>query len=300
MPIKNRLKNIFLGRTLSKYNGIYRPSSLPFLSGDTLRNYADHIYDETKKLNPKNVKKNDIVFLKTDFLESFFKTCHTNIDSKYILITHNSDIPIQDSDLSYLDEKIIHWFGMKLNVEMDQFISPLPSGLENKRYLQNGLVKNFKKVLDSDKFDANSKINKVFCSFSEHTNLEVRKPLMNIAKEKGDVVIKKFDIPYEYLNELSKYKYNLCPEGNNFESHRIWESLLFNCTPIVVENKVNRNFFNLGVPMVMLESWEEFKDLSINDLDEINERNKNKNFKEFVSFDYWEKQILSKKLVENQ
>ena len=71
-------------------------------------------------------------------------------------------------------------------------------------------------------------------------------------------------------------------------------------TPIVVDNKVNRNFFNLGVPMVMLESWEEFKDLSINDLDEINERNKNKNFKEFVSFDYWEKQILSKKLVENQ
>ena len=188
---------------------------------------------------------------------------------------------------------------MKLNVEMNQFISPLPSGLENKRYLQNGLVKNFKKVLDSDKFDTDSKINKVFCSFSEHTNLEVRKPLMKIAKEKDDVVIKKFNIPYEYLNELSKYKYNLCPEGNNFESHRIWESLLFNCTPIVVENKVNKTF-NLGVPMVMLESWEEFKDLSINDLNEINERNKNKNFKEFVSFDYWEKQILSKKLVENQ
>ena len=300
MPIKNRLKNIFLGRTLSKYTGLYRPSSLPFLSGDTLRNYADHIYDETKKLNPNNVKKNDIVFLKTDFLESYFKTCHISIDSKYILITHNSDIPIEDSDLIYLDEKIIHWFGMKLNVEMDQFISPLPSGLENKRYLQNGLVKNFKKVLDSDKFDTDSKINKVFCSFSEHTNLEVRKPLMKIAKEKDDVEIKKFNIPYEYLNELSKYKYNLCPEGNNFESHRIWESLLFNCTPIVVENKVNRNFFNLGVPMVILESWEEFKDLSINDLDEINERNKNKNFKEFVSFDYWEKQILSKKLVENQ
>ena len=73
MSIKNRLKNIFLGRTLSKYNGLYRPSSLPFLSGDTLRNYADHIYDETKKLNPKNVKKNDIVFLKTDFLDSFLK-----------------------------------------------------------------------------------------------------------------------------------------------------------------------------------------------------------------------------------
>jgi hypothetical protein len=299
MYFKNRLKNIFLGRTLSKYNGLYRPSSLPFLSGDTLRNYADHIYDETKKLLPKNVKKNDIIFLKTDFLDSFFNICHPQIDSNYILITHNSDIPIEERDLSYLDEKIIHWFGMKLNVEMDQVISPLPSGLENKRYLQNGLVRNFNKVLNSNEFDINSKINKILCSFSEHTNPEVRKPLIEIAKNKDSVVIKKFDIPYVYLNELSKYKYNLCPEGNNFESHRIWESLLFNCTPVVVENKVNRNFFDLGVPMVILESWEQFKDLSISDLDELNEVNKDKNYKQFVSFEYWEKQILSKKILEN-
>ena len=48
MSFKNRLKQIFLGRTLAKYNYLYRPSSLPFISGDTLRNYADHVYDETK------------------------------------------------------------------------------------------------------------------------------------------------------------------------------------------------------------------------------------------------------------
>ena len=51
--------------------------------------------------------------------------------------------------------------------------------------------------------------------------------------------------------------------------------------------------------MVILESWEKFKDLSISDLDELNEVNKDKNYKQFVSFEYWEKQILSKKTLEN-
>ena len=51
--------------------------------------------------------------------------------------------------------------------------------------------------------------------------------------------------------------------------------------------------------MVMLESWEQFKDLSINDLDELNELNEDKNYKQFVGFEYWEKQILSKKILSN-
>ncbi|GIR04102.1 MAG: hypothetical protein CM15mP14_3200 [Rhodospirillaceae bacterium] len=296
MSFKNRLKQIFLGRTLAKYNYLYRPSSLPFISGDTLRNYADHVYDETKKLNPNDVRNNEIIFLKTDFLDSFFNSCHTKINSKYILITHNSDISIEDKTLSFLDEKIIHWFGMSLNVKMNEVITPLPIGLENKRYLQNGIVSNFKKVLSSKEYDPNSKKNKIFCSFNEHTNFDVRGPLMEIGKKRDDVIVKKFYTHYEYLNELSKYKYNLCPEGNNYESHRVWESLLFNCTPVVVDNKVNRNFFNLGIPMIILKSWEEFKNLTINDLDELNKPNKNKNYKEFVYFKYWERLILSKKL----
>ena len=35
---------------------------------------------------------------------------------------------------------------MKLNVEMNEKISPLPSGLENYRYFSNGIVRNFDKA----------------------------------------------------------------------------------------------------------------------------------------------------------
>ena len=36
-----------------------RPSSLPFLAGDTYRAFADNIYDETKKCSATDIKKNN-------------------------------------------------------------------------------------------------------------------------------------------------------------------------------------------------------------------------------------------------
>ena len=60
--IKNRLNNYLL----QKNPKLFRPSSLPFVSGDTFRNFANHIFDETQTLKPKKVKEDDVVFLKTD------------------------------------------------------------------------------------------------------------------------------------------------------------------------------------------------------------------------------------------
>ena len=37
---------------------------------------ADHVFDEGKTLNPSKVKKNDIVFLKTELKEIFFNYYH--------------------------------------------------------------------------------------------------------------------------------------------------------------------------------------------------------------------------------
>ena len=64
--------NKFKKFTLQKHPSIYRPSSLPFISGDTLRAYSDHIFDESKTLKPERVNKNDIVFVKTDLIDQFF------------------------------------------------------------------------------------------------------------------------------------------------------------------------------------------------------------------------------------
>ena len=105
--IKNKLGNQFRRITIDRYPFIFRPSSKPFLSGDSLRVFSNHIFDETKSFDPNKVKKGDILFLKTELKDIFFNHYHPKIKEPYKLITHNSDLPVENDDLKYLDEKII-------------------------------------------------------------------------------------------------------------------------------------------------------------------------------------------------
>ena len=286
--VKNKLRTL----SIDRYPGIFRPSSSPFLTGDSLRNLCDHVFDETQSFKPLEVKENDIVFLKTDLKEIYFNHYHQSIKSKYILVTHNSDISIEKDDLNFLDDRIKHWFASKLNVLASKKLTALPYGLENRRWLKNGLVKNFKSELSKNI----NKNERILCSFNPNTNLMERAPLVDIARNKQEIIdIRNFSKSKTYINELSNYSFNLCPEGNNFESHRIWESLIFKTTPIVINNIVNQNFYNMGIPLIILDSWNDLSNLDINDLKRINEENLDKNYEIFVDLNFWKSQIMSAK-----
>ena len=286
--VKNKLRTL----SIDRYPGIFRPSSYPFLTGDSLRNLCDHVFDETQSFKPLEVKENDIVFLKTDLKEIYFDHYHQSIKSKYILVTHNSDISIEKEDLNFLDDRIKHWFAAKLNVLASNKLTALPYGLENRRWLKNGLVKNFKSELSKNI----NKNERILCSFNPNTNLMERAPLVDIARNKQEIIdIRNFSKSKTYIKELSNYSFNLCPEGNNFESHRIWESLIFKTTPIVINNIVNQNFYNMGIPLIMLDNWNDLSNLDINDLKRINEENLEKNYEIFVNLNFWKSQIISAK-----
>lgn len=291
--IKNKLGNQFRRVTVDRYPFLYRPSSKPFLTGDSLRFFSDHVFDESKSFNPIKVKNGDVIFLNTGLKNIFFNHYHPMIREPYKLITHNSDYPVGAEDLKYLDEKIIHWFSSKLNTPATNKISCLPYGIENKRYMKNGKVKNFKKVLMETK--KNKKERKVFCSFNPSTNPNHREQIHKNAMQRQDIfVVKNFTDNLKYLRELTKYKFNLCPEGNFFESHRIWESLIFGCTPIVEKNTVNENFFNIGIPLVILDSFDELTTISYEELEQKNKINEGKSYSVFSNLDYWIKIINNK------
>ena len=123
-----------------------------------------------------------------------------------------------------------------------------------------------------------------------------RAPLVDIARNKQEIIdIRNFSKSKTYIKELSNYSFNLCPEGNNFESHRIWESLIFKTTPVVINNTVNQNFYNMGIPLIMLDSWNDLVDLEIKDLQKINKKNLDKNYEIFVNLNFWKSQIISAK-----
>ena len=112
---------------------------------------------------------------------------------------------------------------MKLNAEANNRISPIPSGLENARFRVNGKVKNFINISKGNNHLSFNKSKKYFVHLTKIQILK-RHPLLKIAEAHGGDILR-FENRVEYLNTLSNYKYNLCPEGNNYESHRIWETL---------------------------------------------------------------------------
>ena len=270
---------------------IYRPSSEPFISGDSFRKISNHVFDETQTVNPSKVLKNDLVFVKNDLLKYYFENYHTKINNQYILISHNSDENIENENIKFLDENIIHWFVQNLNIKNSDKISAIPIGLENMRYRKNGLVKDFlsvKKIVEIK--------DGVLSAFNENTNFDERSHLKKIVDDIDYIENKIFSSTQEYLSALNKSKFCICPIGNGLDTHRIWESLIFDVTPIVTKNQMTQNFFEMGVPLLILDDWKQLISLSLEDLIDLNKINKNKDYIKYTEFDFWMNIVNSKKI----
>jgi len=244
------------------------------------------LFDETSSFNPEKVRENDLIFVKADLIENFFLNYHVDIQNKYYLITHNSDRKINAELSLYKDEKIIKWFAQNLEIPMLRDIYPIPIGLENRRYLNNGMIGHF-----------NVKINKtnlIISSFNLNTNKAARSIVHDISKKNNLVEILTFDSHIEYIKSVSKFKFNLCPPGNSLDTHRIWESLMVDTIPVMLSNSFSKNFQNLGIPIVLIEKWEDLNKFNKTALDEIyDEYLKNGSLKRFVNFEYWKKYLKS-------
>ena len=285
--MKNIIKNLYHKIIIERYPKLFRPSSKPFISGDTFRKYADHIFDESTSFNPEDVKKNDTVFINSDLIEVYFQIQHPKIGSKYFLISHNSDRNVDNNLTNLSDDKIIHWFAQNLVIKSNKITSIIPIGLENRRWLKYGKKRWFNTRQEKTKY--------ILSSFNTFNNYKERNEADIFAKKSPIVDIKRFDKPSEYFNEASKYKFVLCPSGNGADTHRLWESQILKSLPILLNSNFSSNLKKLGLPALYLDSWDELISYSKTDLDKIYERKINNN-NQLIYLDYWKKIIEEKKL----
>ena len=285
--MKKYLSQIFYYLTLERYPNLFRPSSKPYISGDTFRNFSNHIFDETKSLNPYSVKKNDVVFLSSELIEIYFQIFHPKINNKYILITHNSDRSIDSTLTKLSDDKIIHWFAQNLVEESNSKISILPIGLENKRWLKHGKSKWFiSKNYAKNKY--------ILSSFNIFNNFEERSKIKDSLNKKELINSHNYKNLDEYFNNLGNYKFVICPNGNGPDTHRIWESLILKTYPVLKINKFTNNLKKLGIPGIYLDEWSEIDAYNEKDLDEIYKSLREADKGLFCDYNYWIKNIRGK------
>lgn len=176
----------------------------------------------------------------------------------FVLVSHNSDATLSRPDDIVLADHpmIIHWFSQNVNIRHPK-LTAIPIGIANKQW-NHGNPKNFQGL---PKSDARSGI---YFNFSVNTNRSAREPCRVACLKKGLSWVGHMT-PYDYMRELCKYSFAICPDGNGIDCHRMWECLYAGVVPICTRS-VHSETWASQFPIVLLDSW---NDLDTNKISEV-------------------------------
>jgi len=239
-----------------------RPHSLPFVSGDTFRAFAHHLFDETSfnlsttaerikmQAAALKVSQGETVFVKTDMLHMFFAFIHPSINANYILITHNAD-DCPDEFLHFLENnKIIKWFAQNIGRKHKK-LHPLPIGFPNARY-PHGNVNNVITILRKGCPPILSRhrpyLLYVNIRLTEKRRLYLRQHFRQFPKVR---FMAGQSSHLRYLHNMCMSKFVLSPVGNGVDCHRTWEALAMGAIPIVQKSNISKLYE--GSPVLMVD-----------------------------------------------
>ncbi|HLB41189.1 MAG TPA: hypothetical protein VJJ83_05340 [Candidatus Babeliales bacterium] len=281
-----------------------RPTSSPYLSGDSFRALADHRLDrdyhkeynfspakfeQVTKFDPKQVKAGDIVFVDLDVLGKFFQDLLPQIKHSFILITHNHDHSAPGKYHAYLDDpKLIAWFSQNPDITDHPKFYPIPIGLSNKHWNHSKL--HAEKIATAQQQLRTIKPVKqylLYANINVHTCPRVRQPVY-------DFFIKQpFCSWYanrnyaDFLNDLAAAKFVLSPHGNGLDCHRTWEALYMGSYPVVKTSALDPLYIDL--PVLIVPDWSA---VTVELLEQKYQEFSNREFKlDKLYFDYWQQLI---------
>ena len=246
-----------------------RLSSCPFISGDSFRSMADHLFDESgvSEFDPEKVQENDVVFVKSDFIADFLTKFHDKIKNKRIMLTHNSDygfpLDAYGDATDYLDDvNIKSWMGQNLKIPMRPKTVPVPIGMGN-RYWNHGNIqimrqkatKAFKAYKDRDIL--------IYVNFASGTNPNRGKILEKVRSIPGSLVVETKKSWADYLEDVARSVFVLSPLGNGIDCHRTWEALILGAIPIVQSSTINPLYVDM--PVLVVSSMESLNHDILND-----------------------------------
>lgn len=271
-----------------------RKHSLPFISSDTFRFFANHTYDECGDLNTDYVKRGDTVYVSGWFLQSFFKNKHHKIKEKYILISGNSDIDIDEYFLPFLEDSNLQYFLSTNTVIKHPKLITIPIGIANS-FWNHGNIDILNDAMG--KYNIHNKSFLLSLCFDCRTNKKVRQPVYDFFVNKpfcktfiNAEGTQKHDYA-TYLSFLGSSCFTLSPFGNGLDCYRVWEACLLGCIPIVQSSSLDDLYKDL--PILIVDSFFDINERFLNKkLTEIKlDHMHNKYNMEKLYFFYWQQKI---------
>ena len=263
-----------------------------FINGENLKQICDIVIDQNTVGLKRNYKNKNIIFCKTDFIETVFNEVKNNKDT-YTLITHQSDYEINERIFNYKPKNIINWYAQNVNYKHENLI-PIPIGLENHFGPSKGSSIDIK-VLENYKIqDSYAKNNLLYTNFNVN-NHQDRYNWQNQINSLNLNIINKKKSFSDYTDDLKNSYFCASPRGNGIDCHRTWESLYYDCIPIVPRHFIYDSF---NAPIIQIEKE---TDLTLDLLQDAKNKYFNENFqfdKKFLTLQYW-KNVINNTIKNN-
>ncbi len=274
-------------RFFSKVFG-WRPSSHPYISGDSFRKLARLRWDEWKPcpFRPEDIKENDIVFISIWHWPVFYKEFLPVIKNRFFLIASNGDQNLAQQYIPVLPKTVLSFWSINMLVHMER-VKAIPLGLENYWYKWHGDIQAYKALGNLRK----EKIFKILYGFTVDNGRAIREPLLEILNQLEIAEQSPRLNSYEYRRHLRKYAFVCSPSGNGEECHRTWEAMYLGVVPIVTRCAAMEHFESLGMPIKLIDTWDEVKLWDEETLRKIFQELSPRFDSQALKMDFWEKQI---------
>ncbi|NBP57062.1 hypothetical protein EBU71_11130 [bacterium] len=172
-------------------------------------------------------------------MEELIQTLNT-LQKPFQLIFHNSDYNFEMKHLILFDKLplLTSIYTQNMNVKHPK-VYPLPIGLANSMWTHGN------PDIHKEVFELHIPKDKhIYFNFNINTNAVKRSECYDAIKNIG--IPWSESLPYrEYLKELKRHKFAICPEGNGIDTHRFYECLYMKVIPICKRNILTEYFSKL-------------------------------------------------------
>jgi len=283
-------------RNLFRHATTARPSSYPYITGDTIRAFADHVFDETTDVRGWNrkaldVEAGDVVFMKTDFMHDFFTSTFPRITNGFVLATHNSDAPAPAQYASFLhDAKLLAWYALNPDTVHPKLV-PVPISLANAQW-PHGRLPVVQDAFDAQKKEWNARQHGLYINMDIASNKDDRSMALASLAGLESAHVRRERLNFsQYLHDIANSKFVLSPPGNGADCHRTWEAIMLNAVPIVASSAPLAPLYK-GLPVLTVDDWSEVTEAKLQQFAPPTDRHC---VPDVLRADYWFGRMLSHK-----
>lgn len=210
------------------------------------------------------------IYVCTDALARFSSEVLPKISSPFVLVTGDSDTPIDDELLNSAPARallessfLIEWFAQNLATQ-NEVLRAIPIGQDYHTVWERPgiwglgpsspiaqehlLIETFRQAPD-----IKNRYPRAYCNWHFELNRGDRRECLSRAEQQAC-----FYEPARLPRQASwarqaEFMFVLSPSGVGFDCHRTWEALSLGCIPIVKKNRISKLFE--GLPVILVDDW---------------------------------------------